>query len=120
MSDQVWSPSLEDTEQNDLSAWLRATIRTVLPELVHQHQPDASAQTPARGVEVSEPLLGLTLSLKATQTRSVIRKSRPVLEVRLRGIVRFTDPATRRREDLPVTGECRLDINSSAIVHLAF
>ena len=119
MSSPVWQPSLEDTAQNDLSARLRAGLRAALPEFVRQQQPDGDPGAAARSVEISEPALGLTLSLKATHTRSVVRKSRPVLEIRFRGIMRFTDPKTRRREDVPVTGECRLDINSGAIVHLA-
>ena len=119
MPEQVWTPALEDSVQNSLSARLRAGLRAALPEFVRQQQHDTYTETPAGHVEISEPSLGLTLSLKTTHTRSVIRKSRPVLEVRFRGRMRFTDPETRRLSEVPISGEYRLDINSGAIVHLA-
>ena len=119
MSDPVWQPSLEDIERNDLSARLRSGLRAALPEFMRQQQPDGTPEAAARGVEIREPTLGLTLHLKATHTRSVMHKSRPILEVRFRGLMRFIDPKTQRREDLPLAGECHLDINSGAIVYLA-
>ena len=117
MAEQVWLPSLEDTAQNDLSARLRAGLTAALPEFVRQHGSDPEISI--RNVEIRELAPGLTLQFKATHTRSVMHKNRPVLEVRFRGLMRFINPKTRRSEDLPLAGECRLDIKSGAIVHLA-
>ena len=116
MPDPVWSPSVDDTELDGLSAQLRAAVRSALPDLVANEQRAAGTRR-ARHVEIRQAP-GLTLRLEVTKMRSIVLDRRPVLEVRFRGTVRSPDRADGRPVELPIEGECRLDINSGAIVHL--
>ena len=117
MPDPIWTPSLDDTELDGLSARLRLAVRTALPELVTNEQ-QAGGTGGARQVEIRQPP-GLTLRLGVTMMRSIVLDRRPVLEVRFRGTVRLPDRVDGRPVKLPIDGECRLDINSGAIVHLS-
>ena len=118
MPDPVWNPSLDDTELDSLSVRLRAAIRAALPELVKSEQRGMAAPRRRHFETMSQP--NLTVRLEAARMRSVVRNRRPVLEVRFYGAVRSTDPRTGQEVSLPVAGECRLDINSGAVVHLSF
>ncbi len=113
MSDPVWTPALKDTEQDTFSAQLRAGLRAALPELVRQKRDDNIDYA-----EIAIP--GLTLHLKAEQTRSIKHKKRSVFEINFRGIARSRDPETGQRTDLPIVGTCCLDIKTSAILSLIF
>lgn len=116
MPDSVWTPSLDDTELDDLSTRLRAAVRSVLPELVdvdRRRGPDKRS----RLVRI-EPSPGLKLALEVTQMRRVKRADRPVLEAWFHGTVHTLDRGTGRPVEMPVSGECRIDINTGAIVHL--
>ena len=118
MPEPVWTPSLQDTEQNRLSVRLRDAVRAALPELVRNEWRDTGASR-QRAVEVRQPP-DLSLRLEARHVRSVVVCRRPVLEVWFDGMVRSPDSRTGEPMDTPITGECRLDLNSGAIVHLRF
>ena len=116
MPDSVWIPSLDDTELDDLSTRLRAAVRSVLPELLdvdRRRGPDKRS----RLVRI-EPSPGLKLALEVTQMRRVKRADRPVLEAWFHGTVHTLDRETGRPVEMPVSGECRIDLNTGAIVHL--
>lgn len=110
MSEPVWIPSLEDADQDRLSARIRTSLRAALPALMRD----------TGDVEINQPALGLTLRLKATRTRSIMWQKRPVFEVNFRGVVRSRDPETLQSVDLPIVGVGCLDINSGAILHLTY
>ena len=118
MPDPVWNPPLDDTELDSLSVWLRAAIRAALPELVKSGQRGMAAPRHRHFETMSQS--NLTVRLEAARMRSVVRNRRPVLEIRIHGAVRSPDPRTAQEVSLPVAGECRLDINSGAIVYLSF
>lgn len=114
MTDPVWTPSLDDTELDGLSARLRAAVRAALPQLLDNVRRDTGR---TRHVEIKCPR-GLTLQLEATQIRSVVRSRHPVLEMRLYGSARSLDPGTGRLVNMPIAGECHLDLNTRAITLL--
>ena len=118
LPEPVWNPSLDDTELDSLSVRLRAAIRAALPELVKSEQRGMGAPRHRHFETMSQS--NLAVRLEAARMRSVVRNRRPVLEVRFHGAVRSPDPRTAQEVSLPVVGECRLDINSGAIVHLSF
>lgn len=116
MPDPIWTPSLDDSESDGLSVRLRAAVLTALPDLVTTEQRGRGAGR-RRLVDIAEPS-GLTVRLEVMHTRSVMRNRRPILEVRFRGIARSPERENGRSVELPIGGECRLDIDSGAIVHL--
>ena len=116
MPDTVWTPSLDDSDVDGLTARLRAAVRDVLPELVDVERRGGPRNRP-RLVRI-EPSPGLKLALEVTQMRRVTRADRPVLEVWFHGTVHTLDRRTRRPVEMPVSGECRSDLNTGAIVHL--
>ena len=116
MPDPVWTPSLDDTELDGLSARLRAAVRDALPQLLDNAQRGADTGR-TRHVEIQCPP-GLTLHLEATQIRSVVRSRRPVLEFRLHGSLRSLDPGSGQQVNMPIAGECNLDLNTRAITLL--
>ena len=116
MPDPVWTPSLDDAELDGLSARLRLAVRTALPRLVTKER-QAGSSGGTRHVEIGQPP-GPVLRIEVGRMRSIVLGRRPVLEVVLRGTARLPDRVTGRPVELPIDGECRLDINSGAIVHL--
>ena len=116
MTDEVWRPSLDDTDMDSLSARLRGAVREVLPKLLNASRGDDPAHRPRR-VEV-EPAPGLRLALAVTQMRRVMLADRPVLEAWLQGMVHSLDRGTGQRVEMPVSGNCRIDLATGAIVHL--
>ena len=116
MTDEVWNPSLDDTELDSLTARLRAAVRDVLPKLLSFGHRDDPGHRPRR-IEI-EPAPGLRLALEATQMRRVVLADRPVLEARLQGTVHSLDRRTGRPVEMPVSGTCRIDLATRAIVHL--
>ena len=116
MPDDVWNPSLDDSELDGLNARLRGAVRDVLPELLDLERSDRTGAR-RRRVEV-EPVPGMKLALEATRMRRVTRADRPVLEVWLRGTVHVLDRGNGRPVEMPVSGECRVDLDTRAILHL--
>ena len=117
MSEPVWTPALDDSDLDGLTARLRAAVRDVLPELVDVERASGLGHRP-RLVRV-KPSPGLNLALEVTQMRRVTRADRPVLEVWFRGTVHALDRGTGRPVEMPLSGECRMDLNTRAIVHLS-
>ena len=117
MSEPVWTPSLDDSDLDGLTARLRAAVRGVLPDLVDVDRAAAPGIRP-RLVRI-EPSPGLKVALEVTQMRRVTRADRPVLEVWFRGTVHALDRGTARPVEMPLSGECRMDLNTGAIVHLS-
>ena len=116
MSDSVWTPSLDDSDLDGLTARLREAVRDVLPQLVDV---DRAAGRGDRSRRVlAEPVPGLKLALELTHLRRVTRADRPVLEVRFHGTVHALDRGTGRPVEMPVSGECRIDLDTRAILHL--
>ena len=116
MTDEVWNPSLDDTDLDSLPTRLRAAVRDILPRLLSVRHEDDPEHRPRR-VEI-EPAPGLRLALEATQMRRVTLADRPVLEAWLQGTVQSLDRRTGRPVEMPVSGTCRIDLATGAIVHL--
>ena len=116
MTEEVWIPSLDDTDVDSLSARLRAAVREVLPKLLSTGRNDDRKHRPQR-VEI-EPAPGLRLALEVRQMRRVMLADRPVLEAWLQGMVDSLDRGTGKRVEMPVSGTCRIDLATGAIVHL--
>ena len=116
MSDPIWTPSLDDTELDTASARLRLAVRTALPELL-TNEWRAGGAGGTRRIVIRQPP-GLTLHLETTRMRTIVLDRRPVLEVVFRATVRLPGGTGDRPVELPLDGECRLDIDSGAIVHL--
>ena len=116
MTDEVWNPPLDDSDLDSLSARLRAPVRDVLPKLLGAGRRDDTEHRPGR-VEI-EPAPGLRLGLAVTQMRRVTLADRPVLEAWLQGTVHSLDRGTGRPLEMPVSGTCRIDLATGAVVHL--
>ena len=116
MPDDVWIPSLDDGALDGPSARLREAVRDVLPELVDVERRDRPGVRRRR--VVVEPVPGMKLALETTRMRRVTRADRPVLEVWFRGTVHVLDRGNGRPVEMPVSGECRVDLDTRAIVHL--
>lgn len=117
MPDTVWTPSLDDTGLDALSARLRAAVRDVVPELVNMDRRGNPGHRP-RHVEI-EPSPGLKLVLEVTRMRRVMRADRPALEAWFHGTVHSLGRATGRPVEMPVRGEFRIDLATGAIEHLS-
>ena len=116
MPEPVWTPSLDDTELDGLSARLREAVRGVLPELVDVERRGGPGNRPRLVRTEASP--GLKLALEVKQMRRVMRADRPVLEAWFRGTVHSVDRRTGRLVEMPISGECRIDLNTGAIAHL--